>query len=117
MKSKLLALPIDALFKLKAEVNAIAEQRRHEVFKRGRLVKFDDKAGVELIGRIESVGPKNLMVQVLDEKGYPKIGRGGKWRCHPSFCQPVFGDPFAKPAPKPLFTANDRPALAEAGTF
>jgi hypothetical protein len=53
---------------------------------------------------------------VLDERGSPVLVRG-KWRCDPKNCQPVFGNPFAKPAPKPLFTANDRPALADAGSF
>ena len=117
MNPKLAALPIDTLYKLKADIDEVADKRRHEVFRQGRLVRFEDKQGAPLIGRIESVGPKNLSIQVLNEKGYPTIGHGSKWRCNPSFCQPVFGDPFAKPAPKPLFTANDRPAVAGAGAF
>ncbi len=116
MNAKLLALPIDALFKLKAEIDEAAEKRRHEVFRRGRLVTFPDKQGAPLIARIEKVGPKNLSCQVLDERGHPVL-RGGKWRCSPSYCAPVFGDPFAKPTPKPLFTPADRPALAGAGSF
>lgn len=116
MNAKLLALPIDALFKLKAELDDVAEARRHEVFRTGRLVTFPDKQGRTLTARIESVGPKNLQCQVLDERGHPTVSRG-KWRCAPSYCQPVFGNPFAKPAAKPLFTANDRPALAGAGSY
>lgn len=116
MNAKLLALPIDALFKLKAELDEAVERRRNEVFRRGRLVTFPDKQGATLTARIESVGPKNLQLQVLDERGHPVFVRG-KWRCAPSYCQPVFGDPFAKAPPVPLFTAKDRPSLAGAGSF
>jgi hypothetical protein len=116
MNAKLLSLPIDALFKLKAELDAAAEKRRHEVFRKGRLVTFEGCQNETLTARIENVGPKNLLLQVLDERGSPVLVRG-KWRCDPKNCQPVFGNPFAKPAPKPLFTANDRPALADAGSF
>lgn len=116
MKAKLLALPIDALFKLKAELDEIAELRRSEVFRRGRLVTFEGRQRETLTARIETVGPKNLLLQVLDQRGFPVLVRG-KWRCDPKNCQPVFDDPFAKAPPIPLFTAADRPALAGAGSF
>lgn len=119
MNAKLLALPIDALFKLQQEVKEACERRRHEVYRVGRLVKFDDKAGMSVIAKITKIGPKNLYCHVLDAAGrpLPKFERGATWRCAPGYVEPVFGNPFAKPAPAPLRTGNDRPMAAGAGAF
>lgn len=113
---KLLTLPIDALFKLKAELEEVAKRRRHEVYRVGRLVTFPDKAGLMVIARIEKFGPKRMVCQVLDAKGFP-VHVSGKWRVTPEYCQPVFGDPFAKPAPIPLRTEKDRPSAAPAAAW
>lgn len=117
MLDKLATLPIDALFKLKAGVDEAVERRRREVYRVGRLVRFNDKAGVQVIARITKIGPKNLFCHLLDSAGrpLPKFERGATWRCSPSYVEPVFGDPFAKPAPIPTGIGKDRPTSVAGG--
>lgn len=86
---KLMQLPIDALQKLKKEVDEAMQWRRYELFKVGKLASFVSSKGQYTVIKITGVGPKNIMGAEVNERGIPT---GGKWKVAPSFLT-VLPDP------------------------
>lgn len=101
MLDKLHALSDHGLAQLKEAVDTEMENRRRRLYAVGKLAKFENRGGEEVIIRITGRGPKNIMGEQVDEYGRLKtnaMGRPHRWRVHPTFLTPVVPKPLVKPA-------------------
>lgn len=111
---KLMALPIDELAKLYAQVKQAVEYRRFELFRPGRKVWFQKRGhginGIVTV-RIERIAQTRIHGVELNERGIPN---GKKWTCHPEMLNPVYEEAVVAPA---AGTGADAPGYANAGSF
>jgi len=106
-KSKLEALPAEALFKLKAAIDEVAEKRKRQLFKTGAAATFTHSTtGEKMRVIVMRVHTKNISCVEADAHGMPLYNK--KWRIDPAFLMPYFAP--KKPTMPAAGVGNDRPA-------
>lgn len=112
LNPKIMALPGDALLKLREEVNAAYEARRNEFLKPGRICWFySEKHCRNVRVKITGFGIKYVQAMEVNEFDGPT---GMKWKMPPNMLNPEL------PKVKPVVVKGagaDAPQHAHAGAF
>jgi len=108
-RSKLEALSIESLIKLKAIIDETMAKRKRSLLRPGRMATFvNSRNGDTVRIMIDKVGPKNIAGYVVAPDGAHMLK--SRWRVNPEFLTPWVEPP--KPVVKPLGVGADRPAAA-----
>lgn len=110
-KSKLEALPVEVLFKLKAAVDEVANKKKRALLQTGAIATFTDTRNGEVLRVIvNKFMVKNVNCTELDSSGMPISNK--RWRIHANNLLPYF--PPAKPKMPAKGVGADKPAQAGA---